>query len=288
MNMEQLEVFVHCAKFNSVNQAAKALFISQPTATARLQALESNLGKPLFDRQPRQIVLNETGQQFLIYAQQILRIYEEGKKHVLDSHYNKPLKIGANLLAAHYIVPTMLQDMKLQHELTVQSNRNKEIEASLRDDAIDAAIVFASSDATWQQQLIAVNPLHLVVHPSHRLATMESVTVADVATEPFVLYEFGGFSQSVLERLFEREQQAFEAKYVVDHYEVAKSFVKNKMAIGFLPMLAMKDELAKGELHIVTLQQLPFLTEPLYLTTKKRAVRHPQLEAFAKQLIRVT
>ena len=109
MNIEQLEVFVYCAHLKSVNQASKALFISQPTATARLQALESALGKQLFDRQKKQIILNQNGQQFLKYAQQILQLYQEGKDQLFKDRHHDQIKLGANVISSQYLLPKQRQ-----------------------------------------------------------------------------------------------------------------------------------------------------------------------------------
>ena len=56
-----IEAFVHAARLGSVKAAAEALALSPPALTRRIQALESHLGHPLFDRRPQSIHLNMQG-----------------------------------------------------------------------------------------------------------------------------------------------------------------------------------------------------------------------------------
>jgi len=63
--LASIEAFVHAARTGSVRQAAEAIALSPPALTRRLQTIERHLGKPLFDRRPRRIRLNEEGEKLL-------------------------------------------------------------------------------------------------------------------------------------------------------------------------------------------------------------------------------
>jgi metal-dependent amidase/aminoacylase/carboxypeptidase family protein len=70
MNIENMEAFVYVNHYGSFNKAAEALFLSQPSVTARIQTLERELECKLFDRQSKQTVLTKDGRKFLPYAEQ--------------------------------------------------------------------------------------------------------------------------------------------------------------------------------------------------------------------------
>ena len=67
--LPQIEAFLEVARRQNLSRAAEALFVSQPTLTARLQSLESSLGEQLFVRTRRGMRLTEAGEAFLPYAE---------------------------------------------------------------------------------------------------------------------------------------------------------------------------------------------------------------------------
>lgn len=72
MSLSQLEYFVAVAEEQHVTRAAEKLGISQPPLTRQIQALEDELGQPLFERRGRGIVLTEFGRYFAAKASAIL------------------------------------------------------------------------------------------------------------------------------------------------------------------------------------------------------------------------
>jgi DNA-binding transcriptional LysR family regulator len=72
MSLQQLEYFVAVAEEEHVTRAAERLCISQPPLSRQIQALEDELGQPLFERRGRGIVLTEFGRYFATRAAAIL------------------------------------------------------------------------------------------------------------------------------------------------------------------------------------------------------------------------
>lgn len=104
MNIDNMEAFVYVNHYGSFNKAAEALFLSQPSVTARIQTLERELGCKLFDRQSKQTVLTEDGRKFLPYAEQMLQVLQKGKQKLQQR--KKPLSKFE--LAARYRCRTTL------------------------------------------------------------------------------------------------------------------------------------------------------------------------------------
>jgi DNA-binding transcriptional LysR family regulator len=72
MSLQQLQYFVAVAEEEHVTRAAERLRISQPPLSRQIQALEDELGLPLFERRGRGVVLTEFGRHFAARATQIL------------------------------------------------------------------------------------------------------------------------------------------------------------------------------------------------------------------------
>ena len=73
LDLKDIDYVLAVAQYQSVSQAAKALFISQPALSKYLGNLEKRLGVPLFDRSGRQLALTEAGELYVKYAREIAR-----------------------------------------------------------------------------------------------------------------------------------------------------------------------------------------------------------------------
>src|ERR1700757_3006651 len=78
LQLLQVEGFLEVARRGSVSRAAEALYITQPTLTARLHGLERELGAKLFQRTPRGMRLTEAGHAWVPYAERAMRALVEG------------------------------------------------------------------------------------------------------------------------------------------------------------------------------------------------------------------
>ena len=79
MELRNLQYFVAVADEGSFTRAAARLYVTQPTVSAQIQALERELGEPLFDRLPRSVELSDGGRLLLPYARQCIAAAEDAK-----------------------------------------------------------------------------------------------------------------------------------------------------------------------------------------------------------------
>lgn len=85
MNFQQLQYAVEIAKTGSISAAAKNLFMGQPNLSKSIKELEEETGIVIFHRTSKGVQLTKSGQEFIGYAQTILKQVEK-----LESLYNKP------------------------------------------------------------------------------------------------------------------------------------------------------------------------------------------------------
>lgn len=80
MNIEHIESFLYVVKYKSIHKAASALYLTQPTVSARIKSLEESLETTLFNREGRSLSLTQNGKKFIPFATQIVESYYESKK----------------------------------------------------------------------------------------------------------------------------------------------------------------------------------------------------------------
>ena len=145
MDLGQVEAFVQVAQHRSFSKAADALFLTQPSVTARIQSLERDLGEALFERNGRGVRLTEMGTAFLPYARRALKALQEGRD-ALDGMRNLEigtLKLGCALTVSTYVLPKVLKRYCSTYpgvEVSVHTGRSEQVLQMVLSDDVHCAL----------------------------------------------------------------------------------------------------------------------------------------------------
>ena len=82
MELRELRYFLAVAQKGNITKAAESLYIAQPSLSKQMQNLEKEIGRPLFVRGSRTIVLTETGQLLKKRAEEMLELYEKTEAEI--------------------------------------------------------------------------------------------------------------------------------------------------------------------------------------------------------------
>src|SRR6202048_2693883 len=93
LNYHHLLYFWAVAKEGSLRRASEVLHVSQPSISAQLKQLEESLGAPLFTRTTRRLILTDTGQTVLEYAEEIFSLGRELLTAVRQEPGGRPLRL---------------------------------------------------------------------------------------------------------------------------------------------------------------------------------------------------
>lgn len=113
MNLKQIEAFVKIANNGSFSKTAKELYLTQPTVSAYINSLETELGIKLFTRTTKAVSLTEQGSKVYLYAKDLLetadKIYEVcGQQKPISEE--KQILISASSIPAQYLLAKILAD----------------------------------------------------------------------------------------------------------------------------------------------------------------------------------
>ncbi|RTE10143.1 LysR family transcriptional regulator [Paenibacillus whitsoniae] len=275
MNIDNIEAFVYVIHFNSFNKAADALFLSQPSVTARIQSLERDLNTLLFVREGRNFKLTEKGKQFLPFAQQILQTYKKGKQQLL--HVNKSLdelRIGCTVTVSNYVLPEMIPFIKRNHphlQINVTTAPTEVILEKLVRKEIDIGFVRNITHPHIGSWAYYEDPIGLYVDPGHPFVRMEQLTMEDVSRESLVFFECGSLDWAKIHRLFAALDRPPLIQYQIDNSEAAKKLVMKRIGVAFLPELCVRQEVKDGLLVPVSIPALGGLSLRTHLITLKES-----------------
>ncbi|MCC3374676.1 LysR family transcriptional regulator [Cohnella sp. REN36] len=250
MNIENIEAFVYVLHYGSFNKAADALYLSQPSVTARIQTLERELDCILFDRVGKQVHLTEKGKLFHPYAQQLIDTYRKSKQQLRQTMTNKEeLRIGCTSSVAHYMLPELIPDLRARFPLLrfkLVTGTTDDIAARVLDKELDIGFVRKISHPDLQSAVVYEDPIRLYVYGGHPFADAERLPIEALGQEPLLFFECGALDWMRIHRVFENLSPLPNLILQTDNLETAKKLVLQKAGICFLPGLSVRQEKALG------------------------------------------
>jgi predicted transcriptional regulator len=114
-NSSLLEQFVALARTKNFTRAAEELNLSQSALSRAIQKLEEQLGQPLFERKPREVVLTDLGELLLERAKHILKLMEDTFSELSEAGRRGRIRLGAIPTIAPYFLPGLLSSFAKKH-----------------------------------------------------------------------------------------------------------------------------------------------------------------------------
>lgn len=208
MELRHLRYFVALAECLSFTRAAERVHVTQSTLSHQIRQLEEELGRDLFERIGKRVVLTEAGETFLAYAAKALREVDQGLSDLSRSAeaLSGEVRIGATGTFNIGFVPECLA-LFLQRNPTVKVSVEELsgdlIAQKLVDASLDVGIAYQPSDATrlWFEPLYT-EEMVLVVGTSHPLAQRKRVRMAELHRQSLVLLPHAFTTRGMLEHCF--------------------------------------------------------------------------------------
>lgn len=250
MNLKQLESFTLIIESRSFSQAAKKLFLTQPTISSHISLLEKELNTQLLIRTTKDVHPTEEGKKLYTYAKQILNlqntIFQEFNVKNEDSNL---LTLGASTIPEQYILPDVLpkyirknkSEIKiLQGDSLQVINQiiNKEVEVGLVGTEIEnSSLIF---EPFYKDKLVVITP----VSEKYMKMKEEGFHVNDLLKEPIIMREEGSGTKKEIREFLKAHNFDIHNLNVIatlNSIEAIKKSVQNNMGISIVSNLAVED-----------------------------------------------
>jgi len=256
--LPQIEAFLEVARRQNLSRAADALFISQPTVTARLQSLEANLDEKLFVRTRRGMRLTEAGEAFLPYAERAVQAIADGRERLDELRRGSAgkLVLGAPPTVSAYALPLILVRFTDEHpsvRLVLKSGTSEEILDMVLQDQVQVGLIRALGHQDVDSFPVYSDTLVLIAGPLHRLANARRVRLTDLAGESLILFGRSSSYRDFTTAIFRQAGVLPGGVMELDNIEAAKKMVERGLGISLVPQSAVTVELAAGTLRLVDL-----------------------------------
>lgn len=237
--IRQLEILLAVHDKGSINEAAKALFLTQPTISIQMKKLSDAVESPLYNYINRQLVFTDIGLEVVRTAVEVLDSFSR-----LDMALGniKGFKSGTLRLAvvttSKYFIPHLLGPFCEKYpDIDIQLNiGNREQTIERLKQGIDDFYVFSHPPHDIETQSIEFlqNPLVAIAHKDHPLAKRKKLTLKDLANEPFLMREKGSGTRYAIEEFLKKHQAELNVKMTIESNEAIKHLVMSKLGISIL------------------------------------------------------
>lgn len=284
LQLPHLETFAKAAELNSFTRAAEALHVTQAAVSQRVQALEKELGVPVFQRQGGQILLTEAGQHLYTYAQQILELHQEARAAVTG---HRPVLSGDLLLAAssvpgEHLLPALLVHFRQLHpqvRLSATVTDSQHVLAEVEQGKVHLGLVGRKgAHPHLEFQQFAADHMVLVVPPGHAWRERKQVTLNELCTQPLILREAGSGLRWCLEKNLGRLGKSLEDLLIAAELgsnEAIKEAVVRGLGVAILSQYAVQRELDAGHLLGLRVTDLPCDRDIHLVWDRRRVLPRP-------------
>ena len=287
MELGQLAAFVEAAEQGSFRRAAKALFLTQPSVSARIQALEDELGVPLFHRWARGVRLTDMGKEFLPFAQRSMESLRQGRD-VLESARHASagvLNMATARAIGTYVLPGILQQFRQANpgiNVHIRVGRSSEVLQMVADEEVQLGLCRELNHPDVDAIHLYDEEIVLVTHPSHPFADRGEVDIQEVAQEPLILYDPGSSYFVLINQVCRAAGVIPRVEMNLDSIEATKHMVELGMGISFLPRSGVRQSLDNGTLTIVSLGPARQVVLPTSLLIRRAQHYSPPVVALLK------
>jgi len=256
-SLRQLEIFVAISRTESVSRAAEELSLSQSATSTALGELEKQFSLQLFDRLGKSLRINETGQQLLPRAVELLDRAKEIEGLLGGQSGLGRMTIGATLTVGNYLATILVARFLQAHpesRIQLKVHNTRTIVQQIANHELDLGMI----EGDCHHPDIEVQPWiadELVVFsaPDHPLAKLHKgearkISMERLLEEPWILREKGSGTRETFDRAFHNHHAKLNIRLELEHTEAIKRAVESGLGIGCISRLALKDAFRRGSL----------------------------------------
>ncbi len=293
LDLRQLAILCKIVELHSFTRAAEALFLTQPTLSARIADLERKVGVKLLDRRVRDVVPTRAGALLYQHAEELLRLRAATAQHLNEflGSLCGDLTLGASTIPGEYLLPARIADFQRQHPGVVVHMviaDSADIIEQVSAGRVELGVVGARpANGDLLATKLEEDELVLIVHRTHRFAKRQSVTLDEILAEPFIDREAGSGTRRTVEAALRARGLRLDRDlhFIIEagSTEAVKQCVEAAAGVALVSRRAVNCEIKVGTLRALPVQGLQ-LRRCFYLVRARDRTPSPLCRTFMKFL----
>lgn len=260
-SLKQLAVFNAVADSGSVSQAADKLALTQSATSMSLAQLEKMLGRPLFERQGKQMALTHWGMWLRPKAKRLLQDALQIEMGLYEQHLlSGEIRIGASQTPAEHLVPDLISIIdndfpEMRISLDVKSTKG--VLEGVLDYKYDLGIIEGRCDDNrLHQEVWCRDHLTVVAASHHPFAKHMTVSLAQLEQAKWVLREQGSGTRKTFDSSVSQLIEDLDVWREYEHVPVLRSLVAKGQYLTCLPYLDVERFIDSGLLVALDVPEL--------------------------------
>lgn len=208
MTLNQLKYAIMVSESDSFNIAAKKLYISQPSLSTSIHALEEELGIQIFRRSQNGIAVTPDGKEFLGYARQVMEQYELlDARYVSKSDVKKKFSVSMQhyTFAVNAFVELAKQYDMAEYEFAVHETKTHEVMENVRNGKSEIGILYLNDfnrkvlEKIFTENLLEFHTLlecnvYVYMSRTHPLAAKDKISLEELKDYPCLSFDQGEYN----------------------------------------------------------------------------------------------
>lgn len=286
----QLRLFLALAETGSVSAAAKAMHVTQPTASMQLKEISASVGLPLYEVIGKKVFLTDVGKSLAVTAREItqsLASFEQltyATKGIAKGH----LRIAV-VSTAKYFMPRLIGSFCKRHPLIDVSleilNRDGVL-GRLRQNTDDLYIMsMPPDDVVLMDEVLMPNPIVVIAASNDPLIKQRNVTLSDLKSRRFILRESGSGTRMTADQYFRMKKFHPDIRLELGSNEAVKESVAGGLGIGVISQYALHGHQKEHGVRVIDVDEFPLKSSwhLVHLASKNLS---PIALAFREHIIR--
>lgn len=259
----RVNTFLTVCKYMNFTKAAQELCITQPAVSQHIKYLEKMYNTKFFEYEGKKISLSAVGKIFFQTATTMKHDEEFLKEKIVKQQLGiKSLRFGATLTIGEFILPLKLHDYLSRNKdmkITMIVENTKELLNKLEQGQIDFALVEGYFVKSEYDYVVYSKEKYICVAGKDYKFKKHINTLGDLLEETLIIREKGSGTRDIFEKNLERQNldiNDFNKVIEIGNINTIKHLVKNNNGITSLYEIAVKDELEKGILKKIEVDDL--------------------------------
>jgi len=285
MELRYVREFISLAQTRSFLETSLQLYISTSALSRHIQALEKDLGVPLFQRTTRKVILTEQGRLFLTYANRLVNTEDEWKKALYETGIIKRsvLTIGSIPTWMSYNIANLVAEFNRINSgitLEIKEADSFELLPLLQSGACDFAFIrdMDAGETEFQRLPFVSDKLCIAVPDSHPFAVREFVAIEDLKDEALLFISKNSFMHKLCTDLCIRGGFQPNVVFMSKRGSNLLEFVARGMGIAMLMKKAA--ESLKRPDNICFIEIRPIVSSSICLFYKEKILSDPVSASF--------
>ena len=281
MDIRQIETFVEVVRLESFSKAAEKLFITQPTVSNHITALEKEVGSDLIDRSGRLFRITPTGQILYEHAEKIIDQINNAKYEIdaYDQGLQGKISILSSSIPREYILPDLIKSFLEEHpkiSFSLQGSDSKEAIKRILTYENDFAIVGKMNDNPKLDFVKLVKDTSVLIVPNDKFENLkngDTVKFEDILDESFILREYGSASlETIINAIYQSSKDARKLRIVgtCDDNEAIKSLVSKGVGLSFMNKIAIERDIKEKRFKYLNIKGVDFSRDFYFLYHREK------------------